>query len=209
MARRSQSGITIHRETQVKSGRPLQRVFIDLTGPYPPSAGGARYCMLVVGDNTNVGWPLFLRDKSGPTLYHTFRAWHNAVKLVAATYGGFNIGRFDNAHEFTNAEFRKLLTELGIAVEYTPVDGDKRDDRVKRKLALTAEGAKAAWLEFLRHFPDLEFPKKALSGQRSGRRRLRGWTTASIRRRRHTCRTGCARGRSCTRGGQPVAPCRF
>ena len=146
----------VPRETKVKSGRPLQRVFTDLTGPYPASAGGARYYVLVVDDNTNVGWPLFLRDKSGPTLCYAFRAWYNAVKLVAATYGGLDIARFDNGHEFTNAEFRKLLTGLGIAVEYTPVDGAKRNDRVDRKLALIAEGAKAAWLEFLRHFPDLK-----------------------------------------------------
>ena len=152
----------VPRETTVKSRRPLQRVFIDLTGPYPPSAGGARYCMLVVDDNTNVGWPLFLRDKSGPILCHAFRAWYNAVKLVAATYGGLDIARFDNGHEFTTAEFRKLLTALGIAVEYTSVDGAKRNGPVERKLALIAEGAKAAWLEFPRHFPDLEFPNKAL-----------------------------------------------
>ena len=63
----------VPRETNVKSGRPLQRIFIDLTGPYPPSAGGAGYCMLVVDNNTNVGWPLFLWDKSGPTLCHAFR----------------------------------------------------------------------------------------------------------------------------------------
>ena len=60
----------VPRETKVKSMGPLQRVFIDLTGPYPPSAGGAWYCMLVVNDNTNVGWPLFLRDKRDPTLCH-------------------------------------------------------------------------------------------------------------------------------------------
>ena len=152
----------VPRETKVKSGRLLQRVFIDFTGPYPPSAGGARYCMLVMDDNINVGWSLFLRDKSGPTLCHAFRAWYNAVKLVAATYGGLDIAHFDNGHEFTNAEFRKLLIGLGIAVEYTPVDGAKRNGRVERKLALIAEGAKAAWLEFPWHFPDLEVPNKAL-----------------------------------------------
>ena len=152
----------VPRETKVKSERSLQRVFIDLTGPYPPSAGGARYCMLMMDDNTNVAWPLFLRDKSGPTLFHAFRAWHNAVKLVAATYGGLGIARFDDEHEFANAEFRKLLTELGITIEYTPIDGAKRNGRVERKLALVAEGAKAAWLKFPRHFPDLEFPNKTL-----------------------------------------------
>ena len=114
----------VPRENNVKSGKPLQRVFIDLTGPYPPFADGTRYCILVVDDNTNVGWPLFLRDKSGPTICHAFYAWHNAVKLGTAIYGGLDIARFGNGYEFTNAEFRKLLIELGIAVEYTPVDGE-------------------------------------------------------------------------------------
>ena len=44
-----------------------------------------------------------------------------------------------------------------------PVDGAKRNGRVERKLALIAEGARAAWLEFPRHFLDLEFPAKANS----------------------------------------------
>ena len=60
------------------------------------------------------------------------------------TYGGLNIARFDIEHEFTNVEFRKLPTELVIAVEYTPVDGAKCNGRVEKKLALIAEGAKVA-----------------------------------------------------------------
>ena len=81
---------------------------------------------------------------------------------MVATYGGLCIARFDNEHEFINAEFRKLLTELGIAVEYTPVDDKKRNGRVERKLALIAEGAKVAWLELPRYSQDLELPNKAL-----------------------------------------------
>ena len=139
----------------------MKRVFVDLAGPFLTSAGGARYCMLMVDDCTNVGWTLFLGDKSGDTLCQAFRAWHTAVKSTAAIHGGLEIARFDNGNEFTNADFRKLLTELGVAVEYTPVDGAKRNGRVERKLTLIAEGARAAWLEFPRHFPDLEFPAKA------------------------------------------------
>ena len=54
-----------------------------------------------------------------------------------------------------------MLTEPNIKRELTPVDGAKRDGRVERKLALITEGARAAWLEFPRHFPDLQFPRKA------------------------------------------------
>ena len=138
--------------------------------------------MLVVDDNTNVGWTVFLQDKSGPTLCHAFRVCHNAVKLVAATNGSLDIARFGIGHEFTNAEFQKLLTELGIAVEYTPVDGAKRNGRVERKLALIAKGAKVVWLEFPRHFPYLEFPNKAL-----------GWTYAISTRSRLLFSKSCRR----------------
>ena len=55
-----------------------------------------------------------------------------------------------------------MLTELNIKRELTPVDCAKRNGRVERKLALITEGARAAWLEFPRHFPDLQFPRKAL-----------------------------------------------
>ena len=153
----------VPKETTLKAERPMKRVFVDLAGPFMTSAGGARYCMLMVVDYTNVGWTLFLGDKSGDTLCQAFRSWHTAVKSTAAIHGGLEIARFDNGNEFTNADFRKLLTELGVAVEYTPVDGAKRNGRVERKLALIGEGARAAWLEFPRHFPDLEFPAKANS----------------------------------------------
>ena len=153
----------VPKETTLKAERPMKRVFVDLAGPFLTSAGGTRYCMLMVDDYTNVGWTLFLGDKSGDTLCQAFRSWHTAIKRTAAIYGGLEIARFDNGNEFTNADFRKLLTELGVAVEYTPVDGAKQNGGVERKLALIAEGARAAWLEFPRHFSDLEFPAKANS----------------------------------------------
>ena len=119
--------------------------------------------MLMVEDCTNVGWTLFLGHKSGDTLCQAFRSRHTAVKSTAAVHGGLEIARFDNGNEFTNVDYRKLLIELGVAADYTPVDGAKQNGRVERKLVLIAEGARGAWLEFPRHFPDLEFPAKANS----------------------------------------------
>ena len=60
-------------ETTLKAERPMKRIFVDLAGPFLTSAGGARYCMLMVDDYTNVGWTLFLGDKSGNTLCQAFR----------------------------------------------------------------------------------------------------------------------------------------
>ena len=123
----------VPKETTLKAERPMKRVSVNLAGPFLTSAGGARYCMLTVDDCTNVGWTLFLGDKSGDTLCEAFRSWHTAVKSTAAIHGGLEIARFDNGNEFTNANFRKLLIEHGVAGEYTPVDGAKRNGRVERK----------------------------------------------------------------------------
>ena len=128
----------IPREVKVKLGRRLQRVSIDLRG----RTGETHYCMLVMDDNTSVGWPLFLRDKSGPTLCHAFFFWHNAVKLVKVTCRDLNIARFDNGHEISSADFQNLQIELRTAVEYTPVDNAQRNAHVERKLAPIAENSR-------------------------------------------------------------------
>ena len=48
----------VPKETTLKAERPMKRVFVDLAGPFLTSAGGARYCMLMVDDYTSVGWTL-------------------------------------------------------------------------------------------------------------------------------------------------------
>ena len=45
----------VPKTTSFRAARPLERLFGDLTGLFSPSAGGARYCMLLVDDYSNVG----------------------------------------------------------------------------------------------------------------------------------------------------------
>ena len=148
--------------TSFRAARPLERLFGDLTGPFSPPAGGARYCMLLMDDYSNVGGGLFLKDKTGSTVTQAFRAFFAAIKPLIAVHGPVGSFRTDNGLEFVNGDFKSMLTELNIKRELTPVDGAKRNGRVERKLALITEGARAAWLEFPRHFPDLQFSRKAL-----------------------------------------------
>ena len=152
----------VPKSTSFRPARPLERLFGDLTGPFSPSAGGARYCMLLVDDYSNVGWVLFLKDKTGSTVTQTFRNFFAAIKPLITVHGSVGSLRMDNGLEFVNDDFNNMLTELNIKRELTPVGGAKRNGRVKWKLALIAEGARAAWLEVPRHFPDLPFPRKAL-----------------------------------------------
>jgi len=158
----------VPKTTSLKATRPLERLFGDLTGPFPPSAGGSRYCMLLVDDFSNFGWVLFLKDKAGPTVTTAFRGFLTSIKPLIEIHGSIgSIGslRTDNGLEFINDDFKGMLAETNIKRELTPVDGAKRNGRAERKLAIISEGARAAWLEFPHHFPDLQFPKKALQWQ--------------------------------------------
>ena len=105
---------------------------------------------------------LFLKDKTGSTVTQAFRAFFTTIKPLIAVHGPVRSLRTDNGLEFVNDDFKNMLTELNIKRELTPADGTKRNGRVERKLALITEGARAAWLEFPRHFADLPFPRKAL-----------------------------------------------
>ena len=187
--------------TSFRAARPLERLFGDLTGPFSLSAGGARYCMLLVDDYSNVGWVLFLKDKTDSTVTQAFRAFFAAIKTLIAVHGPVGSLRTDNGLEFVNDGFKDMLTELKLKRELTPVDDAKRSARVERKLALITEGARAAWTEFPRHFPDLQFPRKALIWDKiwpEGFSRMNGCT---ISRRGSTTSLTCyARGRSCMAG---------
>ena len=65
----------------------LEHLFRDLTGAFSLSAGGARYCMLLVDDNSNVGWVLFLKDKIGSTVTQAFGAFFAAIKPLTTVHG--------------------------------------------------------------------------------------------------------------------------
>ena len=108
------------------------------------STGGAQYCLKIVDDATNMGWPVFLPDKSAATVTNGFRIFLAAVNA----YETPESLRTDSGPEFTNREFQKLVTDNNIRREFMSVDGPKRNGRVERKLALVAEGGMATFLEF-------------------------------------------------------------
>ena len=153
----------VAKSTSCRAEKRMQRLYADLAGPMPTSTGGARYCLMIVDDATNMGWPVFLPDKSAATVTLGFRTFLAAVNA----YGQPECLRTDNASEFTNAEFQRLMVDNNIRREFTSVDGPKRNGRVERKLALVAEGGHAAFLEFQTMFDGVEFPAKALNYERT------------------------------------------
>ena len=111
---------------------------------------------------SNLGWPIFLKDKSADTVTHAFRAFLAAIKPLREKHGESGALRTDNGTELVNEPFATLLVKYGIRREFTSVDGPKRNGRVERRIALFKEGARAAWMGFPRLFPDARFPSRAM-----------------------------------------------
>ncbi|CAB1096164.1 unnamed protein product [Ectocarpus sp. CCAP 1310/34] len=112
-----------------RTTRPLERVAMDLAGPFGQSSGGAKYVMQILDHHTNYGWICFLREKSSTNVVAAFRAWYASIKSLLATHGGLGCVLTDNGTEWVNAEFRGLLAELNITRELTAVDGPKSNGR--------------------------------------------------------------------------------
>lgn len=117
---------------------------------------------MMVDDYSNVGETLFLADKSGGTLCSAFCTWYNGVKQSAVTIDRLDVMHFHDENELTNYEFRHLLAEVEVVADFTSVASAKCNGRVEWKFAHFSEGAIAAWLEYWRHVPDLEYPSKTM-----------------------------------------------
>ena len=111
---------------------------------------------------SNLGWPIFLKNKSADTVTQAFRAFLAAIKPLREKHGEPGTFRTDNGTEFVNEPFSNLLVQYGIRREFTSVDGPKRNGRVERRIALVKEGARAAGLGFPRLFPDVLFPSRTM-----------------------------------------------
>ena len=143
----------VAKSTSCRAEKRMQRLYV------PTSAGGARYCLMIVDDATNLGWQIFLPDKSTATVTLGFPTFLSAVYV----YGQPECLRADTASAFTNTEFQRLMVVNNIHPEFTSVDGPKRSGRVERKISLVAEGGHAAFLEFQTIFDSVEFLSIALN----------------------------------------------
>ena len=151
---------SVSRSTARRATKPLELLYGDLSGVMSASTEGSVYCFFIVDCYSNLGWPIFLKDKSADTVTHAFRAFLAAIKPLREKHGERGALRTDNGTEFVNEPFANLLVQYGIRREFTSVDGPKRNGRVERRIALVKEGARAAWLGFPRLFPDVRFSQQ-------------------------------------------------
>ena len=153
---------SVSRSTAWRATRPLELLYGDLSGAMPASTGGPVYCFFIVDCYSNLGWPIFLKDKSADTVTHAFRVFLAAIKPLREKHGEPGALRTDNRTEFVNKPFANLLAKHGIRREFTSVDGLKRNGRVERWITLVKEGARAGWLGVPRLFPDVRLPSRAM-----------------------------------------------
>ena len=153
---------SVSRPTARRATKPLELLYGDLSGDMPASTAGSVYCFFIVDCYSNLGWPIFLKDKSADTVTHASRAFLATIKPLREKHGEPEALHFDNGTEFVNESFANLLVQYGIRREYTSVDEPKRNGRVERRIALVKEGARAAWLGFPRLFPDVRCPSRAM-----------------------------------------------
>ena len=149
---------SVSRSSARRATKPLELLYGDLSGAMPTSTGGSVYCFFIVDCYSNLGWPIFLKDKSADTVTQAFRAFLAAIKPLQEKHGEPEALRIDNGTEYVNEPFANLLVQYDIRREFTSVDGPKRNGRVERRITLVKEGARAAWLGFPRLFPDVRFP---------------------------------------------------
>ena len=153
---------SVLRSTAWRATKSLELLYGDLSGAMPASTGGAVHCFFIVDCYSNLGWPIYLKDKSADTVTHAFRAFLAAIKPLREKHGEPGALRTDSGTEFVNESFANLLVQYGIRHEFTSVDGPKRNGRVERRIALIREGTRAAWLGFPRLFPDVRFPSREM-----------------------------------------------
>ena len=138
----------VSRSTARRATRPLELLYGNLSGATPASTGRSVYCFFIVDCYSNLGWPIFLKDKSADTVTHAFHVFLAAIKLLREKHGEPGVLRIDNGTEFVNEPFANLLAKHGIRNEFTSVDGSKRNGRLEWRVALVKEGARAAWSGF-------------------------------------------------------------
>ena len=138
-----------------RSTRPLDRVFVDLSGKLPTSAGGAQYLIMIVDDYWRMGCPYFLKRKSDVSaVFARFLADVNATDVPSTV----ECVRSDDRTELVRAEFVELLDPRGIRCEYILVGSPKHNGVVERHIAMALELAMASCLEDPRSFGDARLP---------------------------------------------------
>ena len=102
---------TVSRSTARRATKPLELLYGDLSSAMPASTGGSIYCFFIVDCYSNLGWPIFMKDKPADTVTHAFRAFLAAIKPLREKQWEPEAIRTDNGTEFVSEPFGNLLVQ--------------------------------------------------------------------------------------------------
>jgi len=118
----------ISRAPASRSDRFLERVYVDLAGPFPPSGGGNRYLMTIVDDYSRFSWVYFLPNRTHVGLVrhlNHFKQQHEEK---------ISFLRTDN--EFASTLLDAFCVDHGILHELTPPHTPEYNGVVERRIAV-------------------------------------------------------------------------
>ena len=114
---------SISRSTVRRATKPLELLYGDLSGAMPASTGGSVCCFFIVDCYSNLGWPIFLKDKSADTVTHAFRAFRAAIKPLREKRGSREPSAPTTGRNFLTNLFPTLCFSTASAASSPPSTG--------------------------------------------------------------------------------------
>jgi hypothetical protein len=120
-----------HKPTTTRATKAGERLFMDTTGPYEMSAGGTKYDIHVVDQQSDMGWLAHVVQRSGvPQIFEQhweiLKGKGMPVKYLCC----------DNAGEHQK-KLKRICERHGVDIEYTPSNTPPRNGVAERRIAST------------------------------------------------------------------------
>ena len=127
----------VKKTTDTKATYVGERLFLDTSGPFPPSIKGSRYWGKICDQHSGKTWDSFLKKKSQipetvENLLITLKAKGHKVKYL----------RCDNAGEHEE-KLQKICQQLGVQLEYTSPNTPQYNGVVERRFVTDRNRAMA------------------------------------------------------------------
>jgi transposase InsO family protein len=126
LAKQVRSPVPSEREG-IRAVRRLEKVFVDLSGPFCQSASGFRYVMHIVDDFSSYIWSIFLKDKA--SAFSSLCAWQRKRENETGLHVGFY--RTDRG-ELCSNDMKQWLDECGSSQETTAPYTSAQNGRSER-----------------------------------------------------------------------------
>jgi len=138
----------VPRKTETRAGKPGERLFIDLSGPFSHSSyGGSQYAMVIVDDFSRYKWTKFLKAKNEAgkklkELLQELKGKQQSTKYIRCDNAGENTAENESKKRATESIVQVART-WGIEMELTAPHTPKQNGVAERAIALIEERATA------------------------------------------------------------------